>query len=62
MAYNMLAVVGILIGLFLIRNGVDSFVEWRAWFLTISGLCVLIFGTARIYLQIRRLWTEEIES
>jgi hypothetical protein len=59
---NMLAVLGILVGLFLIRNGVDSFVEWRAWLLTISGLCFLILGIIRIYLQLRDWWANETES
>jgi len=62
MGYNLLGILGIIIGLFLLRHGVDSFVEWRAWFLTISGLCFLISGIMRIYLQIRRLWTNEAKS
>ncbi len=59
--YNLLAVIGILVGLFLIRNGVDSFVEWRAWLLTVSGFCLLILGIVRIYLQLRRSWTDDTE-
>lgn len=59
---NVLAVLGILVGLFLIRNGADSFVEWLAWFLTISGLCLLIAGITRIYLQIRHWWKDETGS
>jgi hypothetical protein len=53
---NILAVFGILVGLILIRGGLDSLVEWRAWFLFCCGLVLFAAGGVRIFFQIRRFW------
>lgn len=54
MRWNILAAFGILIGLFLIRWGLDTLVEWRAWFLGLSGLVFLLFGLIRVFRNILR--------
>ena len=54
MKMNVLAVLGIVIGLILIRGGLDTLVEWRAWFLFGTGLFLFVVGGLAIFLQIRR--------
>ena len=54
MRWSIVAVLGIVIGLWLIRGGLDALVEWRAWFLGMSGLVFFLFGILGIFMQIRR--------
>jgi hypothetical protein len=56
MKMNILAVFGILVGLILIRGGLDSLVAWRAWFLFGTGLFLFIVGGLRVFIKIRRFW------
>ena len=56
MKVNILAILGILVGLILIRGGLDSLVEWRAWFLFGTGLFLFAVGGLAIILRIRRFW------
>lgn len=56
MIVNILAVVGILFGLALIRGGLDSLVEWRAWFLFGAGLFLFVVCGLRVLSRIRRFW------
>jgi hypothetical protein len=61
---KILAVFGILIGLILIRGGLDSLVEWRAWFLLGSGLFLFVISALGVFIKVRRFWgksTGEIE-
>ena len=62
MRWNILAFLGILIGFCLIRGGLDSLLEWRAWFLGLSGLGLILLGSLRILLSLRRLRTEKKAS
>jgi len=55
MRWTIVAVLGIVIGLCLIRGGLDALLEWRAWFLGLSGLVFFIFGVLGVFLQVRRL-------
>ncbi len=55
MLLNFFALLGIVVGLILFRGGMDSLIEWRAWFLCISGLALFLFGVLTFYFKIRRL-------
>ena len=57
MLWDLLAVFAVVLGFLLIIGGLDTLVTWRAWFLGISGLVLLLPGIIRIYLRIRRLRT-----
>ncbi len=54
MRWNLLAVLGVIVGLALVRWGLDTLVEWRAWFLTLSGLLFILLGGLRIVVKILR--------
>jgi hypothetical protein len=61
---KILAVLGIIVGLILIRGGLDSLVEWRAWFLLGSGLFLFVVSGLGVFIKVRRFWgksTGEIE-
>ena len=57
MRWDLLALFGVVFGFLLIIGGLDTLVAWRAWFLGISGLVLLLPGIIRIFLRIRRLRT-----
>ncbi len=57
MRWDLLALFGVAFGFLLIIGGLDTLVAWRAWFLGISGLVLLLPGLIRIFLRIRRLRT-----
>lgn len=57
MRWDLLALFGVAFGFLLIIGGLDTLVAWRAWFLGISGLVLLLPGLIRIFLRIRRLGT-----
>ena len=57
MRWDLLALSGVVLGFLLIIAGLDTLVAWRAWFLGISGLVLLLPGITRIFLRIRRLLT-----
>ncbi|MGO9314343.1 MAG: hypothetical protein ACLQBD_10555 [Syntrophobacteraceae bacterium] len=57
MLWDLLAVFAVVLGFLLIIGGLDTLITWRAWFLGISGLVLLLPGIIRIYLRIRRLRT-----
>jgi hypothetical protein len=54
MRWNILAVIGIMLGLVLLRTGLDTLVEWRAWFLGLSGLSLILLGGLRILFVVLR--------
>jgi hypothetical protein len=54
MRWNILAVLAVFAGLYFIRWGLDTLVEWRAWFLGMSGLAFLLFGLIGVFLQVVR--------
>ena len=54
MRWNILAVIGIVLGLVLLRMGLDTLVEWRAWFLGIGGLSFIFLGGLRILVKMLR--------
>ncbi len=57
-----LAVLLILVGLILIRGGIDSLVPWRAWFLFGAGVFLSAAGGLGILLQIRRFRRADTEQ
>ena len=57
MLWDLLAVFAVVLGFLLIIGGLDTLITWRAWFLGISGLVLLLPGIIRIYLRIRHLRT-----
>ena len=57
MLWDLLAVFAVVLGFLLIIGGLDTLIEWRAWFLGISGLVLLLPGIIRIYMRIRHLRT-----
>jgi glucose dehydrogenase len=57
MLWDLLAVFAVVLGFLLIIGGLDTLITWRAWFLGISGLVLLLPGIIRICLRIRRLRT-----
>jgi hypothetical protein len=62
MKWNMLALIGIFVGICLIRGGIDSLVEWRIWFLGLSGLILFILGSTRLFLALRKFRSESAEK
>ena len=57
MLWDLLAVFAVVLGFLLIIGGLDTLIEWRAWFLGISGLVLLLPGIIRICMRIRHLRT-----
>ncbi len=54
MRWNILAILGIISGLILLHMGMDTLVEWRAWFLSLCGLSFIFLGGLRIGVKILR--------
>lgn len=55
MKWNILSVLGFVFGCDLIIRSTDTLIEWRAWFLFLAGLVLVIPSLVRIVLQIRKL-------
>lgn len=60
MRLNILALLGIIIGVFLVLQGIDQLVPWRGWFLSLSGLFLFLAGVLRIGYRLRRSGKGEI--
>jgi len=56
MKVNLLAIIGVVVGLILIRGGLDSLLQWRASFLLVSGLVLFAAGGLGLILRINRYW------
>jgi hypothetical protein len=54
MGWNVLSAFAVLLGLLLMFSALDTLIPWRAWFLGISGLVLLLPGATRLYLRMRR--------
>ncbi len=54
MRWNILAVFGIILGIMLLRMGLDTLVDWRTWFLSLGGLLFILLGGLRIFVKIMR--------
>ena len=54
MGWNVLSAFAVVSGLLLMFTALDTLIEWRAWFLAISGLVLFLPGAIRLYLRMKR--------
>jgi len=55
MRWDLVAILGVVLGFLLIVKGFDTLTTWRAWFFGIWGLVFFVPGILRVFFRIRGL-------